>query len=274
MVNKSLSSSWIFFLFTFIYSWSLWILGILIGQDFTELPTYIFYILGGVGPSLIGIILILIIKQTKLREDFRSRVINFKYISLKWYGIMFFFVLFPILLGILMDLLLGGLETKFEGLRELISNPVGYSTYVIFLILAVLAEEFGWRGYALDNLQKKYTALHSSLIIGIFWSIWHFPLYFIKGTFQNNLGFNSSEFYLYSIAIIPESILYTLIYNNNNRSILSVIIFHFMVNFFGELFSIQLQAQLFRVIIIFLFAVIYTSSFGPNSLVKKNNKQI
>jgi membrane protease YdiL (CAAX protease family) len=46
-------------------------------------------------------------------------------------------------------------------------------------LLRPLSEELGWRGYALDALQARWSALASSLVVGFFWSMWHVPLFFI-----------------------------------------------------------------------------------------------
>ncbi|MFN3593534.1 MAG: type II CAAX prenyl endopeptidase Rce1 family protein [Thiobacillaceae bacterium] len=48
---------------------------------------------------------------------------------------------------------------------------------VLFLFLTgPLGEEFGWRGYLLPALLKRWSFAKSSLVIGLWWALWHWPL--------------------------------------------------------------------------------------------------
>lgn len=94
--------------------------------------------------------------------------------------------------------------------------------FYILILGGPLAEEFGWRGYALDRLQNHYSALSSSVILGIIWGLWHLPLFFMKGQdIYRNIpvwGFVLGTIFL--------SIMITWIYNNTGRSVLAVLLFH------------------------------------------------
>ncbi len=50
------------------------------------------------------------------------------------------------------------------------------------LVVLVLGEELGWRGYALPKLLQRFSPLVASLIIGVLWGLWHQPTFFIAGS--------------------------------------------------------------------------------------------
>lgn len=55
-------------------------------------------------------------------------------------------------------------------------KPSGAIAFAIAVgITGSTFEELGWRGIALPALQKCYSALISSLILGLAWGIWHLP---------------------------------------------------------------------------------------------------
>jgi membrane protease YdiL (CAAX protease family) len=58
---------------------------------------------------------------------------------------------------------------------------------MILFVGGALGEEIGWRGYALDKLIASHGILVGTLILGLIWSFWHLPLFFIEGTVQSNL---------------------------------------------------------------------------------------
>ena len=41
-----------------------------------------------------------------------------------------------------------------------------------------IGEELGWRGFLVPELFKKHSLLVSSVMTGVLWGLWHYPLYY------------------------------------------------------------------------------------------------
>jgi uncharacterized protein len=100
------------------------------------------------------------------------------------------------------------------------------------LTFGALSEELGWRGYALDELQSRWSALKSSLVLGFIWALWHTPAFLIPGLSQYEMGGIFSWPYVsFILSVAMGSILITWIYNNTGRSILVAgFLMHFSQN--------------------------------------------
>jgi uncharacterized protein len=102
---------------------------------------------------------------------------------------------------------------------------------LVALPFGPLAEELGWRGFALPELQRQYSALTSSLILGCVWTFWHTPMFWFPGaaipSFLDVSGF-SLALYLANITAI--SILLTTMFNNTAGSVPLAILLHTTFN--------------------------------------------
>ncbi|MGB4587649.1 MAG: type II CAAX endopeptidase family protein [Clostridiaceae bacterium] len=103
-------------------------------------------------------------------------------------------------------------------------NTGFYLLNSIAILIGCIAEEIGWRGFLLPNLQKKYSPLVSSLIVGLMWGIWH--LNFMDGL----LGF-----VIYTITIIEMSILMTWVFNKSDENLYLMVLWHFIFNLTSHL---------------------------------------
>jgi len=91
-----------------------------------------------------------------------------------------------------------------------------------------LFEEIGWRGFALPHLQRRYSALVSSLILGLVWSFWHFPNFFF---------FTPTKLAVFVPMGIVLSVIYTWVYNSTGGSSFAVVVLHGATIAPGKLFA-------------------------------------
>jgi hypothetical protein len=103
---------------------------------------------------------------------------------------------------------------------------MGLAGQLIFNIFSgPVAEEGGWRGFALPRLQEKYGALTSSIILGAMWACWHIPFFFMSGSDQISIPFP-----LYMVLNIAFATYITWLYNNTKGSLIITILAHFCLN--------------------------------------------
>ncbi len=134
---------------------------------------------------------------------------------------------------------------------------IGGSSVIPLVIMdltgGALGEELGWRGYALNTLQKKYTSVSASLILGVIWGLWHLPLMLLSGYSGVNLVYYIIAFML---AIISFSVVITFYYNKS-KNILIAMSMHFWFNFLMKIVVIDiLPLLIYTSILYFVFAVV------------------
>jgi membrane protease YdiL (CAAX protease family) len=241
---------------------------ILSGWNVWTFPAILFGAFGLFGPALAELILISHTHDKEQWRDYWQRVLDIRRIGGRWHAVIWLTV--PILnaIAILITVLAGWPPPEFETAKRMLSEPWNIIPFTIFIFLfGPLPEELGWRGFALDGLQARYTALGSSLILGVVWALWHVPLFFMKGTFQHDqLGFATISFWTYILGPIIISVLFTWIYNNTSRSTLSAILFHFMLNFTAELLPLTEQARIYSLILVIVASIIVIIIWKPETL--------
>ncbi|MBT3322385.1 MAG: CPBP family intramembrane metalloprotease [Anaerolineae bacterium] len=123
---------------------------------------------------------------------------------------------------------------------------------IINLTAGVLGEELGWRGYALNLLQKKYIPLISSLIVGVIWGLWHLPLIILSGYSGLELVYYMIAF---MVAVISFSVIITFFYNKS-KNVLIAMWMHFWFNFLLQIVIIDLLPLLIYVSVGYLIIAI------------------
>lgn len=146
-----------------------------------------------------------------------------------------------------------------------INKPISILSIIINFPLLILLgglEELGWRGILQPQLEKVINYLPSILIVGTIWSIWHLPLWFIKGSVQSSFPFG---LYLFSGIILTAS--FTTLYKYTNNLFLCVLS-HAWFNgciglalYFGNDGSLKLNLN-WKVIVVFSVELIVSIVLG------------
>ncbi len=185
--DKKVKNHYTFFTITFIWSWGMWLLPIIRGLPINNPVMILFYVCGGIAPSATGIILAKRKGDSYLRS-FLKRSLDIRLIKPGFY--LFIFLVIPVTTfsGLLLHYSITGLWPQLKTLDTFLENPLSIIPFMfLMLIFGPIPEELGWRGYALDHLEQSYSKITASVILGFFWMMWHLPLFFIHGTYQNQL---------------------------------------------------------------------------------------
>ncbi len=239
-----------FFIITFLWSWGLWSVPIFLGWHVSQPVTMLFYICGGIAPSSTGIILAKI-KSDSYWKSFLRRSIDIRLITKKFF--IFIFTIIPVttFAGLLLYVAFTGELPRMDSFLKYINNPSHIVSLALFMLFfGLIPEELGWRGYALDHLEKEHNRFNASLLLGFFWMMWHLPLFFIQGTYQYNLLQTSPYLMIdFIVQFYPLSIMMDWVYHNTNRSIASGVLFHFCINFIGEFLDIPDATKYYRTLV-------------------------
>ncbi len=211
-----------FFALTFTFSWLLWLLPLLKSNGFPDLPESVGLLgmFAPFGPAVAAFWLIWRESGKTGAKRLWQRGWRLSF-DKKW--------LIPaLLLGPLVALftavimLATGRSIAWEyGIPPLMIVPI----FLLIYVTNALPEEFGWRGYALDPLQKHFNALPASLILGLIWALWHLPLFFIAGTTQQAI-----PLYQFILQTMLLAVFYTWLHNNTGGSVLIATLFHASAN--------------------------------------------
>ena len=167
-----------FLALTFLWTWLWWTpLAInLKGEMTTNIPlTLSMVLIGAFGPTLSAILVVWAQEEINGVYALLKRVLYWQ-VSGWWYLVLL--VLPPLLWFITL------LTAKFF-LSMNLQITVPWLLFPFALLSSLLggpiAEEVGWRGYLVPNLQKRTTALLTGICVGIIWAIWHFPVFYVQG---------------------------------------------------------------------------------------------
>jgi membrane protease YdiL (CAAX protease family) len=90
------------------------------------------------------------------------------------------------------------------------------------IIVPSIAEERGWRGFALPRLQQRHSPIVTSLVLGALHGLWHLPVLLTV-----NFGpLPLANYVPVLLTAVFATFIYTWVYNNTGGSILLAILLH------------------------------------------------
>ncbi|MCK4241153.1 MAG: CPBP family intramembrane metalloprotease [Candidatus Atribacteria bacterium] len=217
----------------------------------------LFMLPGLFAPFIIAMFLIYGSKNSELKKDFKNRLFNLKLIKSKYWAAILLIMPFALFLATAISLLFGKPIEQFSLSPEFTIFGGEAFLILVILFLAPTFEELGWRGYGVDSLKKGKSLMKATLIFALLWNLWHLPLFFINGYYQNELIHMNIIYALnFVVSLIPAAILMNWIFYKNGRSVIAIILFHSMLNLFSVLFQTEQFTKCIITIILLIISVI------------------
>lgn len=222
-----------FFIVTFLWSWIIWTPLALAAQGAFQLDEEIrafmtmpALVLGAFGPVVGTCFSIWTLEGRPALGNFLRRFLSLRFGWKVWAS---------------MFLILGSLNVIAWYLPELFGQerlPMllpGVYVFPVWVLLMVFLgggqEEVGWRGYILEPLEARYGLWGGNIILGLVWTCWHIPLWFVPGTSQVYMPFMA-----FAIGAIGLSFFFSWLVKASGGKLLSGLVAHGLYNAFIPLF--------------------------------------
>ena len=242
----------LFFAMAYLFTWIFWIPAIFTPESVSPM----LMLLGLIAPAVVSTVFILASGSDALKQDLKNKIVGFY--KVKWLNVLWAVIVFGLVIvcSILLSLLFGQSIGQFSFTEDFSFTGVGIAGAFLTIALASIIEEVGWKGYCEDSIGNYMNWFRESLIFGVLWSLWHFPLLFIRGTYQASLMVNPLYVINFFVSGIPMGFVITWVYLASDRSILACMIFHFFVNFMQEKIAMTQETKIVETVVITLVTVI------------------
>jgi len=222
-----------FFVVTYSLSWTAW--SPLVFADWwatwsplvlaDDAQTMLFIVVGGFGPLVSAGVVTWFVGDSV--RGWAGQLLRWN-VRVRYWAFALFFPAVAVVVASAVHILVFGGQWGPDSTSTLVLYPV------LFLQVFLIGggnEELGWRGFALPRLQRRYSALVASLVIGVGWFAWHLPLFLVEGSSQVGV-----PVYSYGVAVVALSVVFTWLYNETRGSVLLNMVLHASVNTGGILY--------------------------------------
>jgi len=222
-------ASWVavvlLFFVAYAFTWSLHGLIVLLHLPFRQASrphAQVLYFLGLCGPLVAAVLLAFLFYGQAGVADLLGGALNWN-VGWVWYVL----AVAPVGVIYLVSSALYGLRQK-KRVALFRKPPRGILVLVLSQVWVVIAEEFGWRGFALPHLQGFIGWIGGAFVLGVLWACWHLPMFFVPGSNQYK-----SSFPQYVFVLSVWSFFMAMLYYQTGGSVLVCMIFHASANLWG-----------------------------------------
>ncbi len=242
----------LFFAMAYLFTWIFWIPAIFIKGN----AGAVLMMIGLLSPAVVSTLFVLCSGSDLLKQDLKVKLVGLY--KVKWGNVLLAILQFAgiVAASILLSLAFGQSLDQFSFTKDFSFTGVGIGTAFVTITLAAVLEEVGWKGYCEDSIGAYMNWFWESLIFGVIWSLWHLPLIFIEGTYHAGLMVNPLFVVNFFVSAVPMGFIITWVYLVSDRSILSCIIYHFVVNFLQEKIAMTPETKCVETIVVFVVATV------------------
>jgi membrane protease YdiL (CAAX protease family) len=230
-----------YFLIAFVFSWLMFLPGLLMYYGVLSLSPQIvrsLTIAGLLGPTLSGLIMTAVTEGRPGIGQLLRRTVRWR-VGLRWY--LFALVGLPIVMVLGTIIRPGALESL-----NISTQPFTLAYLNAFLSMALIGgplfEEPGWSGFAQPRLQRLYGPAAGGLLLGGLWALWHLPGFLVPSQDLSDIPPRGTvlDFVVFALALVGLRLVVIWVVNNTRNSVLMAILVHASWNTFYAAALVQL----------------------------------
>lgn len=209
---------------TFAWSWGLWWLASRLQAQQSKLSGVVF-VASAFGPGLAALVVTFVFEGRTGVLTWGNRCLRWR-IGWWWYALAFAAPPVLMLSALVIHAALGA-DIPPSAIAGHI--PMAIAQFALVAVIGgPFGEEFGWRGYALPALSARMGWRVASVIIGLIWSAWHLPLFFMSGTAQAHLPIIP-----FLISTVSLSVIFARISVGTRFSVVPALLLHTAINWWS-----------------------------------------
>jgi membrane protease YdiL (CAAX protease family) len=257
-----------FFALAFLLSWLIWVplaldqLGWLpLGLD--QGAVSVIRLFGTLGPALAAALVALVAGGWPAEKALWARLRAWR-VGWPWYvaACLFFPALVFAVAGVY-RWLPGAAPLPFQ-----VVTPASLMMTGMILVVSVVGEELGWRGFALPRMVLRWPALTASLVLGTLWTAWHLPFWIVLGELDR---FGWTYWLMNWAFIVGGTIFITWLMSNTGHSLPLAVLCHWTLNMVNVGYlpiTTVVPAYLIFIGLVWVVAVVLLAVYGPQRLAR------